>query len=269
MPDITPPDPVSSVSGDLGPSNPHQDPSPEPPGWQELGVQPPEWRHLRTWCCQTPIDGPHTPGCPFEPREDNAPDYAGPAYVDETCPNDDLRCSCAFGKGHRRREQGQALRRRMQPVSETLRDVLADADLTITYQRPDERSAHLGPYTALPFDDEPPDWNFGTKPGALWTLPDFTWTADNRVLIDPNTLTLDQRIAAARAAGIDFAIEAAKAACADLCALIGLGDTGDTWAAARAAGQRWATAIRAAHPHALAGAAGAHTEADYYREDHQ
>jgi hypothetical protein len=29
----------------------------------------------RDWCCGTPITGPHIPGCPFEPREDNPVDY--------------------------------------------------------------------------------------------------------------------------------------------------------------------------------------------------
>ncbi len=29
----------------------------------------------REWCCGTPITKPHTPGCSYEPREDNAPDY--------------------------------------------------------------------------------------------------------------------------------------------------------------------------------------------------
>ncbi|WP_229481645.1 hypothetical protein [Mycolicibacterium mageritense] len=35
----------------------------------------------RDWCCGTPITDPHTPGCAFEPREDNPIDYTGPARV--------------------------------------------------------------------------------------------------------------------------------------------------------------------------------------------
>jgi hypothetical protein len=27
----------------------------------------------RDWCCGTPITGPHTPGCPYEPTEKNSP----------------------------------------------------------------------------------------------------------------------------------------------------------------------------------------------------
>ncbi|TDO18130.1 hypothetical protein EV580_1312 [Mycobacterium sp. BK086] len=36
---------------------------------------------LRTWCCGTPITDPHTPGCAYEPREDNPVDYTGPVDV--------------------------------------------------------------------------------------------------------------------------------------------------------------------------------------------
>lgn len=38
--------------------------------------QPNEPVPVRSWCCRRPIDGPHTPGCAFEPRPDNGPDYA-------------------------------------------------------------------------------------------------------------------------------------------------------------------------------------------------
>ncbi|MEW5810288.1 MAG: hypothetical protein AB1925_12625 [Actinomycetota bacterium] len=63
MPDITPPDPETTASG------PHS----------------PEKRHPvagsavhRTWCCNTPVNHPHVPGCNFEPREDEPIDYTGP-----------------------------------------------------------------------------------------------------------------------------------------------------------------------------------------------
>lgn len=35
----------------------------------------------RDWCCGTPITGPHTPGCAYEPRQDNAVDYSEPAVI--------------------------------------------------------------------------------------------------------------------------------------------------------------------------------------------
>jgi hypothetical protein len=38
---------------------------------------------LREWCCRTPITGPHTPGCDYEPRPDNPLDYTGPALIAE------------------------------------------------------------------------------------------------------------------------------------------------------------------------------------------
>jgi hypothetical protein len=36
---------------------------------------------VRTWCCATPITGPHTPDCPFEPRKDEPIDYNGLVIV--------------------------------------------------------------------------------------------------------------------------------------------------------------------------------------------
>lgn len=33
---------------------------------------------VRTWCCHTPITGPHVKGCNYEPREDEPIDYTGP-----------------------------------------------------------------------------------------------------------------------------------------------------------------------------------------------
>lgn len=39
---------------------------------------------IREWCCQTPMDGPHTPGCAFEPRPDQPIDYMGPSVVVES-----------------------------------------------------------------------------------------------------------------------------------------------------------------------------------------
>lgn len=41
---------------------------------------------VRTWCCNTPSDGPHREGCDFEPREDNPIDYAGPVVTDPAPP---------------------------------------------------------------------------------------------------------------------------------------------------------------------------------------
>jgi hypothetical protein len=43
---------------------------------------------VRTWCCNTPADGPHREGCDFEPREDNPVDYGGPFILG--CPHTDL-----------------------------------------------------------------------------------------------------------------------------------------------------------------------------------
>ncbi|QEA10841.1 hypothetical protein [Mycobacterium phage Weirdo19] len=39
--------------------------------------------HKREWCCNTPISGPHRPGCQFEPRADEPVDYTGPVEVAE------------------------------------------------------------------------------------------------------------------------------------------------------------------------------------------
>lgn len=36
---------------------------------------------VRDWCCGTDIKGPHLPGCPSEPREDQPIDYNGPAVI--------------------------------------------------------------------------------------------------------------------------------------------------------------------------------------------
>ncbi|AOT25159.1 hypothetical protein PBI_TERROR_48 [Mycobacterium phage Terror] len=44
-------------------------------------VSTPESEPRRDWCCGTPVTKPHTPGCSFEPREDNPVDYNGPATV--------------------------------------------------------------------------------------------------------------------------------------------------------------------------------------------
>jgi hypothetical protein len=40
----------------------------------------------RDWCCGTPITGPHTEGCAYEPRPDEAVDYDGPVEVAEPEP---------------------------------------------------------------------------------------------------------------------------------------------------------------------------------------
>ncbi|QDF19779.1 hypothetical protein QEH38_gp47 [Mycobacterium phage LilSpotty] len=40
-------------------------------------VPTPTTEPRRDWCCGTPMTKPHTPGCSFEPREDNAIDYSG------------------------------------------------------------------------------------------------------------------------------------------------------------------------------------------------
>ncbi|QFG10069.1 hypothetical protein SEA_IDENTITYCRISIS_50 [Mycobacterium phage IdentityCrisis] len=41
-------------------------------------VPTPTTEPRRDWCCGTPMTKPHTPGCSFEPREDNPIDYSGP-----------------------------------------------------------------------------------------------------------------------------------------------------------------------------------------------
>lgn len=44
-------------------------------------VPTPTTEPRRDWCCGTPMTKPHTPGCSYEPREDNPVDYTGPAIV--------------------------------------------------------------------------------------------------------------------------------------------------------------------------------------------
>jgi hypothetical protein len=52
----------------------------------------------RDWCCGTPLSEPHTPGCSFEPREDNAVNYDGKFVVGDSV--DFLnRIYAAGGKG--------------------------------------------------------------------------------------------------------------------------------------------------------------------------
>lgn len=42
---------------------------------------------IRTWCCRTPINGPHTNGCTYAATLDNPIDYNGTVRI--TAPDDD------------------------------------------------------------------------------------------------------------------------------------------------------------------------------------
>ena len=141
--DNTPPNPDSAASGPHSPRNHDLSTDVEPP--------------IRSWCCQTTLPAPHTPGCRFEPREDQPIDYGG-TYTLASAPTP--RCpSCRI-----HHPPGSCLR--YQPIGETLREVLADADLAVTYAR--------GGTVPIPDNDEPADWAELMKngPGALCVLPD-------------------------------------------------------------------------------------------------
>lgn len=87
----------------------------------------------RDWCCGTPITGPHIPGCAFEPREDNAPDYEALTKPPAADPAPGAGAPAASGVSEQPRKKKYGFRKRREfDVDLPSGDVVLVRQLTMT-----------------------------------------------------------------------------------------------------------------------------------------